>query len=123
ESCLHILFGKGQRLLGDFAARTRDGRHRFARGVKEHSERLFRLIDGLFGELTQFGRDFQFRFDHGRYPPISVRALARLSTVTSEKRRTDGPGGRSRALATVHGMRRRRERAFPAARLEPTPAL
>ena len=38
----------------------------FAGGIEEHAERLFRLIDGLFGQIAQFGRNFKFRFNHGR---------------------------------------------------------
>ena len=69
ESRPHVLLGEIQRLLGDFGTRARHRRHRLGGGIEEHTERLLSLVDGLFGQIAQFRRNFQLRFNHGR-PPI-----------------------------------------------------
>jgi hypothetical protein len=68
EGSLHILLGKRQRLPGNFRTRAGHRRHGLARGIEEHAERLFCLIDGFLGQFAQLGRDFEFRFSHGRSP-------------------------------------------------------
>ena len=69
---LHILLGKRQRLPGNLRPRAGHRRHRLAGCVEEHAERLFCLIDGLFGQITQLGRDFKFWFNHGRLLHVAL---------------------------------------------------
>jgi hypothetical protein len=74
EGGLHVLLGEGKRLLGNFRSRARNRRHRLVCGIEKHPERLFRLIDGLFSQIAQFSRDFQFRFNHVAVLPFGLRA-------------------------------------------------
>jgi hypothetical protein len=64
EGRLHILFGEREGLLGNLRCRIWHRGYRFARGIKKQAESFFRLIDGFFGQIAQFGWDFQFRFNH-----------------------------------------------------------
>jgi hypothetical protein len=70
----HVLLGEGQRLLGNFGSGTRNRRHRLVCGIEKHPERLFRLIDSFFSQIAQFGRDFQFRFNHVAILPFGSGA-------------------------------------------------
>ena len=76
ERSLHILLGERQRLPGNFRPRAGHRRHRLAGGIKEHAERLFRLVDGFLGQIAQLGRDFEFRFSHGRFSNVDFGRLA-----------------------------------------------
>jgi hypothetical protein len=70
ERGLHILFGESKRLFGNLGSRAVNRRHRLVCGIEEHPERLLRLIDCLLGQIAQFGRDFQFRFNHDAVLPF-----------------------------------------------------
>jgi hypothetical protein len=76
ECCPHVLLGERQRLFGNFRARTGHRRHGLAGGIEEHAECLFRLVDGFLGQFAQLGRDFEFRFSHGRFSTVDVERLA-----------------------------------------------
>ena len=61
---------------------------RFVGGLEKHAERPLGLIDGLFGQIAQLGRHFQFRFGHRQHSLLFLVAQLKGRSTVGPRRRT-----------------------------------